>query len=108
VEFWDRTGFFLTIVISLKIGLKSYMGRIRNVREDVKRVLTYKFVISRSTVQFCPLAPYNTICYSLGCSPFLSLGSIWGSIFDGLDALSPSVGRSYIGGVGAGVLFSSL
>ena len=41
-------------------------------------------------------------------SPFLSLGSIWGSVFDGLDALSPCIRRSYIGGVGAEVLFSFL
>ena len=44
--------------------------------------------ISRSTVQFCPLAQYNTMGYGLGRSPLLPLGSIWGSVFDGLDALS--------------------
>jgi len=46
--------------------------------------------------------------YAFERSPLLHLGSIWGSVFDGLDALSPCIRRSYIGGVGAGVLFSSL
>ena len=41
------------------------MGRIRKIREDVKKVVTYKFVISRSAVQFRPLAPYKTMSYSL-------------------------------------------
>ena len=41
------------------------MGRIRKIREDVKKVVTYKFVISRSAVQFRPLAPYKTMAYRL-------------------------------------------
>ena len=56
------------------------MGRIRNIREDVKKVVTYKFVISRSAVQFRPLAPYNTIAYRLDCSPFLKLASTVASV----------------------------
>ena len=32
-----------------------------------------RFVISRSAVQFRPLAPYKTMVYSSGCSPFFVL-----------------------------------
>ena len=43
--------------LTFKIRINPYIGRIRNIREDVKKVVTYKFVISRSAVQFRPLAP---------------------------------------------------
>ena len=67
-------------IITFKIGINHYIGRIRNVREDVKKVATYKFVISRSAVQFRSLAPYKTMGYGLGCIPFVIMASTMASI----------------------------
>ena len=58
------------------------------------------FLISRSTVHFCPMSPYNTMGYGLSRSSLLPLGSIWGSVFDGLDALSPMSGGARLQLVG--------
>ncbi len=41
------------------------MGRIRNVREDVNRVVTYKLLISRSSVRSRDGPPFKTMGYEI-------------------------------------------
>ena len=62
------------------------MGRIRNVREDVDRAVTYKLLISRSSVRSRDGSQFKSMDYSLDRSPFLLLGSIWGSVFSEFSA----------------------
>jgi len=68
----------------------------------------YGLLISRSSVRSRDGPPFKTMGYSLGCSPFLLLGSISGSIFSEFSAkiLQVSPGKSRFNNLVILVLFS--
>ena len=61
----ESEGLKLSIRKPSKIGVNPYTGRIRNVREDVKSIATYKLLISRSSVRSRDSPPFKSMGYEI-------------------------------------------